>query len=293
MVDLRPMEVGEVLDGTFTLYRRHFSLFLKVSVAVMWLPVAVGVYVRLHFMSGDPQQVALSMKDNVTGFVLLMFLLVVLNGIAGLLLTATSIHIISASYLGRAPSFAEALSLAGSKIVRLFLVSLGKGMLLVLIWIGGALGVVALSALGKLLGTAVAVLLGMGGGGALLWFICFVLCGYGVTTPTVVLEDLSSSFDAFGRSWELTRGFKLKVLGLASVAYLIAQIVPLGAMSVLGNFSTGQGAVAQTVAIVVSALVPILLAPIIPCVLTLLYYDLRVRREAFDLQLLGQQLGMT
>jgi len=40
-----------------------------------------------------------------------------------------------------------------------------------------------------------------------------------------------------------------------------------------------------------SYLLPIVLYPAISCVVTLMYYDLRVRREAFDLQMLSQQLG--
>jgi hypothetical protein len=43
----------------------------------------------------------------------------------------------------------------------------------------------------------------------------------------------------------------------------------------------------------VEVALPIMLTPIIPCVLTLAYYDRRVRREGFDLQLLGEQLGLT
>jgi hypothetical protein len=43
----------------------------------------------------------------------------------------------------------------------------------------------------------------------------------------------------------------------------------------------------------VSAALPIALAPIIPCILTLAYYDLRVKREGFDLQLLGEQMGIS
>jgi hypothetical protein len=39
------------------------------------------------------------------------------------------------------------------------------------------------------------------------------------------------------------------------------------------------------------AALPMVLTPILSCVYTLMYYDLRVRREGFDLQLLGQQLG--
>ena len=44
---------------------------------------------------------------------------------------------------------------------------------------------------------------------------------------------------------------------------------------------------------VFSAALPILVYPLFSCILTLMYYDLRVRREAFDLQILGQQLGIT
>jgi hypothetical protein len=33
------------------------------------------------------------------------------------------------------------------------------------------------------------------------------------------------------------------------------------------------------------------LTPLLSCVLTLVYYDLRVRREGFDLQVLSEQLS--
>jgi hypothetical protein len=41
---------------------------------------------------------------------------------------------------------------------------------------------------------------------------------------------------------------------------------------------------------VILALVPIVLTPLLSCVFTLLYYDLRIRREGFDLQILSQHL---
>jgi len=43
---------------------------------------------------------------------------------------------------------------------------------------------------------------------------------------------------------------------------------------------------------VLAALLPIVMTPLLSCIFTLMYYDLRVRREAFDLQVLGQQLGI-
>lgn len=292
MADLKPMEMGEVLDGAFTLYRRHFGLFLRLSVAVMWLPVALAVYLRLRFAGSGPEQMIGAIQDHLLTGILVVLFVAVAYTLAGLLLTAGSIHIISASYLGRQPTLGEALSLGASRILPLFLVAVGKGLLIFMIGIAGAVGVGILAALGKVVGTAVSVLLVLAASCTLIWFVVYVACGYGLTTPVLVLEELSSSFDAFGRSWELTRTFKLKLLGLAVIAYLIANFVPSAFVGGVGAYAALANPSLQPAVIVVSALLPIVLAPILPCVFTLLYYDLRVRREGFDLQLLGQQLGI-
>ena len=292
MADLKPMEMGEVLDGAFTLYRRHFGLFLRLSVAVMWLPVALAVYLRLRFAGSGPEQMIGAIQDHLLTGILVVLFVAVAYTLAGLLLTAGSIHIISASYLGRQPTLGEALSLGASRILPLFLVAVGKGLLIFMIGIAGAVGVGILAALGKVVGTAVSVLLVLVASCTLIWFVVYVACGYGLTTPVIVLEELSSSFDAFGRSWELTRTFKLKLLGLAVIAYLIANFVPSAFVGGVGAYAALANPSLQPAVIVVSALLPIVLAPILPCVFTLLYYDLRVRREGFDLQLLGQQLGI-
>ena len=292
MADLKPMEMGEVLDGAFTLYRRHFGLFLRLSVAVMWLPVALAVYLRLRFAGSGPEQMIGAIQDHLLTGILVVLFVAVAYTLAGLLLTAGSIHIISASYLGRQPTLGEALSLGASRILPLFLVAVGKGLLIFMIGIAGAVGVGILAALGKVVGTAVSVPLVLAASCTLIWFVVYVACGYGLTTPVIVLEELSSSFDAFGRSWELTRTFKLKLLGLAVIAYLIANFVPSAFVGGVGAYAALANPSLQPAVIVVSALLPIVLAPILPCVFTLLYYDLRVRREGFDLQLLGQQLGI-
>lgn len=137
------------------------------------------------------------------------------------------------------------------------------------------------------------MLAGVAGGVAVVWFVIFVACGYGVTTPAVVLEDLASSFDSFGRSWDLTRSFKLKVAGLAIVAWLISQLLPQLVIGTLSAVILSAAPAFQPFLIVFASFLGILLAPVMPCALTLLYYDLRVRREAFDLQVLGQQLGIS
>jgi len=278
MADLHPMELGEILDGALTIFRRHVGLFVKVGIAALWLPVALTIYIQL---AGGTEQ-----------HLVLFIIIQVIAYFAGLFLTAAAIRVISDSYMGRPPELREALSLGVAKIWPLFVVGFGKSIITVLL--AAAIGIVAAVAAPAMAsgGNGVAVLfvlLAVLGG---CWFIAFVLCGYAVTTPVVVLENLSSAFDAFGRSWDLTRGFKRKIFGIAFVSFLIIYlpIIVIGGLG--GYFRLTSPVIGQAIE-VFSAALPILVYPLFSCILTLMYYDLRVRREAFDLQILGQQLGIT
>lgn len=294
MPDLKPMEFGEVLDGAISLFRRHFGLFFKLSLTVMWLPIAVALYWRLRYMSvagaQTPDQALAAIQDHLLPAMMWGFVVFVLYECGLLLLTAGSIRVISDSYLGRAPQFGESLTFGVGKIVPLFLVGLGKGLLLFLVAIVAGIGFAMVIGVGKTLGTGMVVLLvpllliGM------VWLLLFIACGYMVTTPVVVLESLPSAFDSFGRSWALTRGAKLRFFGLGVVAFLIASLLPAIVLQAVGGLFAEFVPATQTVWIVVSPVVSIMLTPIIPCILTLAYYDRRVRREGFDLQLLSEQL---
>jgi hypothetical protein len=273
MADLRPMELGEILDGAFTLYKRHFGLFLRLGIVALWLPIALQVYIQL---AGGPVQHL---------WVALFWYLA--QYFAGLFLTAGVIRVISDTYLGREAKLGDALALGAAKIVPLCLVGLGKIILLVLV--SAAIGLLVGVSTGLLHGAGILLGIVLACLGA--WFFFFVLCGYGVTTQVVVLEELDGAFDSFGRSWELTRGLKGKVFGLYVVTFIIT-LVPAAAVGAVGGYFTLTNSGVSQVFTVFAALLPIALAPILPCVFTLMYYDLRVRREAFDLQLLGQQLGI-
>jgi hypothetical protein len=285
------MQLGEILDGSFNLYRRHFGLFMRLSLILVWLPTALFVYLQLRF-SGNPLEFLNLIEQQPLMSIGLGFLAIILWTTASLLLKAGTIRIISDSYLGQEPDLGIALRFGAAKIVPLLLVTLSKGLLIVLIYLFGALGIGLMVVLGRLLGPAIGALMIFAGVVGLAWFVVWVACGYGVTTPIVVLEDLSSSFDSFSRSWELTRGVRGKVFGTVAVAWLMSQFLPQmvvggisGALGAMGNLSL------QPLFVVLASLLGIILAPILPCALTLLYYDLRVRREAFDLQILSEQLG--
>jgi hypothetical protein len=285
------MRLGEILDGSFNIYRRHFGLFMRLSLILVWFPTAGYIYLNLRF-SNNPFEALALFQENLGRSIGLGLLFLVVWSICGLLLKAGTIRVISDSYLGHEPELGPTLRFAVGRIIPLLVVAFSKFILIIILYAVAALAVMLLAVLGKLLGSAVSVLLmGFGVIGAA-WFVIWVMCAYGTTTAIVVLEDLNSSFDAFGRSWELTRGSRGKVFGTVVVAYLISQFLPqLVVAAISGTLGVATNAALQPFFVVIASLLGIVLMPILPCAYTLLYYDLRVRREAFDLQVLSAQLG--
>lgn len=285
------MQLGEILDGTFNIYRRHFLLFMRLSLILVWLPTAIWVYFQVRF-AGNPLQAISILEQHVVATILVGLGWLVLASAAGLLLRAGTIRIISDSYLGHEPNLVESLKFGVGKIIPLLLVTISKNLLLFLIAVFGWLVIVLLMVVGRLGNPGIAALMMVVGIIGLIWFVAWVACGYGTTTPVVVLEDLPSSFDAFSRSWELTRGARGKVFGTMAVTWLMSAMLPgIVVAGISGAANATGNAALQPLFVVLSSLLSIVLAPILPCALTLLYYDLRVRREAFDLQILSEQLG--
>ncbi|HYL20847.1 MAG TPA: hypothetical protein VEU74_03725 [Gemmatimonadales bacterium] len=285
MADIRPMNFGEILDGSLVMYRRHFGLFLKLAVIVLAVPVLLFVYFGARW-----QSVFLTPTPNPSSLLLLLPI-GILYYLASLVLTAGTVRIISDAYLGRVPRLEDALSLGLSKLGALVAVGLGKFAILFLCAIAAAIVVATLGLMAKGIG-AVGVLLVIAAVIVAVWLVAYVLCGYGVTTPIVVLEELGSSFDSFRRSWELTRGFRSKVAGLSIVAGLLFNALPSWVLQVPVALTRGTMPGVSIAFAALATIVPVILAPAIAAVITLMYYDLRVRREAFDLQVLGQRLGI-
>jgi hypothetical protein len=285
------MQLGEILDGSFNIYRRHFGLFMRLSLIIVWLHAAFGVYLTVRF-GGDPIKFLNAVEQHPLAAFGITIAWLIIWAATSLLLEAGTIRIISDSYLGQEPELGTALRFGVAKIVPLLLVATSKFLLFLLIAVFGALGGLLVFTIGRLMGPAIGGLFFTVGAVGLCWLVAWIACGYGTTTPIVVLEELPSSFDAFGRSWELTRGLRGKVFGTLFVTVLISYIVPQMVVTGINSFvSAGGNTSLQTFFVVLSSLIGIVLAPILPCALTLLYYDLRVRREAFDLEILSEQLG--
>jgi len=174
---------------------------------------------------------------------------------------AASTFIVSDAYLGQQISAGNALGRATALLGRLIMISILSSLLI-------ALGFILLIVPGVVL-----------------------FAGLILSTVVTVLESPPSATAAMGRSWELTKGFRRKVLLTTLCAFLLL-LVPSFAVEaiwgLLGSFAGESGGVAQ---LVTSSLLSMLIYPFFYVVLTVLYYDLRVRKEGFDLEVLASSLS--
>lgn len=258
---LRPMSFGEILDGAFVLLRRHFGVLFSVAVICQGIPTAVTVFVI--FAGGTAEAPMLSLLGNV------------LSWIGYLFVTGATVRIVSQAYLGKTPTVGDALGFAAGKAWRIFLASLASS---IVIGLSALPGVVAGLALHPGLFVLVAACI-------------VVFCGYTLVIQAAALEPLGASTDALGRSWVLTKGFKAKAFGLWFVLFALLMLLFIG-VGVVAGIAAALAPVLMIPAVAGLAVVWLLIYPLMSAVFTLLYYDLRVRKEAFDLEVLGQQIGL-
>lgn len=246
---LRPLSVGEILDVSFTLYRRHFAALATVALVCSGVPVLMSVYL----------EAAGGLVANF-GFALLYYMVfMVLSAIA----TAATVFIVSESYLGRPLGAREALVRSTPLLGRILICSI-----------------------------QLAIVIGLG---FLFFFIPGVVlaCGLMVALPALVLEPGLSPSGSLGRSWGLTRGARLRMLGLL-VTLVVLLYIPMfsivGLAAIVLPAAGGSRAVGTLAAAALGGVIQMFLYPLFYCVLTVAYYDLRVRKEGFDLEVLASTL---
>jgi hypothetical protein len=250
---LRPLSVGEILDTSFSLYRRHFGALATVALVCTGIPLLLRLFLEA---SGG-------LLTNVTLFLVYTIGLVVLSLVA----TGATVFIVAESYLGRPISAREALARAAPHLGRILVCSLLMSLVV---------------GLGFLLLVIPGVILAVG----------LVLA-----VPAVVLEPGTSATAALSRSWDLTRGSRWRIFGLGMTLLVLlyvpvvaltgvfAMVVPVASIRTLGPASVGS-----IVVLTMAGLVQMFIYPLFYCVLTVTYYDLRVRKEGFDLELLASSL---
>src|SRR5204863_7228288 len=115
--------------------------------------------------------------------------------------------------------------------------------------------------------------------------------GLSVAVQAAVLEPLPGGTDGLCRSWALTKGFRWRAFGLYVVVIVLLSLFLIG-FGVIAGLAAALLPVLFVPALIGVGLIFLFFYPFSSCVFTLFYYDLRVRKEAFDLELLSQHLGI-
>ncbi len=295
VIALRPLNVGDLLDGAITAIRRYPLLILGMSAIVAVISTGLTL-LSTAFLTPDPQEVARlgpgatdqEIQNAVFGF-FGQFLLALVPALLVTLLARTFLTgfltvVMGKAVLGRPVDFGTAMREAGPRLLPLLGLTLLYGLAVAVCVLPLALAFIHPALL--LVGIPAAIVLSI-----------MVYVYLGLASPALVLER-GSVMQAFSRSRVLVRGAFWRVFGLLLLTGLIGSVIsgiisiPFGLGS--GMFSglfdpsarpnpAGTGALLLTgIGDVISETI---VTPFVSLVTVLIYIDQRMRREGMDIEL--------
>lgn len=292
IVPLRPLGLGEILDGAVSYVRAHPRVVLGTSAAVAVVAEMIGLVLRLTGGGGGPTAapdptlgiaIPRVTPADVGASVLALLATVVLSGLL--------MVVISRSVLGASVDGGEAWQAIRPRIGGLIGIALLTAVLLFAVVIAGILPGALLVATGATAPGAVLLVLGLLAGAAAAIGIVVLLS---LAPPAYVLED-GGITTALRRSWELVRPRFWPVLGIELLAFVIAAFLsvalslPFLAVAALASGAPMDDPFGSPTALVILAVGQVLATTIVTPfragVVGLLYVDQRMRREGFDIEL--------
>jgi hypothetical protein len=317
---IRQLSLGELFDESFRIYRRDLLTLIALTalVIVPYSILSVVFLLPLQQSVAQLQNNALlgaAPEEQLFNFLGPAFLSVGLSAFLTLLYSIVFVPLMEGAlaravmrrYLDQPVSIGDstgtALRHAMPLIVAKLLPSLAIGLISVLFF-----GCVFFGFFGALVGNpfgdtafqsepsggtiALAFLLLFGGGLVFVVLLAFVLVRILFTSQAVIAED-KGPIEAIRRSFDLTKGYFWRTFGIfllvALLTYII-QAVPSGILgAIYGALTLRGGGVPdfvqqQIFTSVVSAITLVLVTPFQLIAYTLMYYDLRIRKEGFDLE---------
>ena len=270
---LRPLDIGQKIDAAIKLTTRNFgtlaTIVLLVAAPVQVLTVLVSLStlpddytVGDSFGGGTASPEA--GVDVSSGYWVGLGIVTLLSMLVYLLTTAGCFKAIGHAYLGERIDWRESLGFALKRLPSVLWVSILVGL---------------------------AVL-----GGVLLLFVGAIWLGvaFALALPALLLEDKKGT-GALGRSYNLIKGRWWRTFGLLLAGYTLASVISgivQGILAALMFVAVGDDSVLSVILSSLAGLAgQVITTPFIAALTVVLYFDLRVRKEAFDLHLLAQSMG--
>jgi hypothetical protein len=262
-ITLRPLEIGDLLDETFRMYRRHFVLFAGLSV-IFSIPTAVlsGFTLYTLFTSLSQLRPGSGLAIDPSLLIWYAVFLIVTLALVPFQYGAVT-YAASESALGRAVTPSGVLR----GVLRRYFPLLGYWLLI------------------SLMAVAFCLLP--------LWIWIWV--GWCVVVPVMFVENVGLGA-AMGRSWRLVEGRWWRTFLILFLMFIVFYVVSLAlrAFLALGQ-ALLQIVVSQLVVLwisgVTAAIVDSLVFPVLQIAIVLIYFDLRVRKEGLDLFQQAQRIS--
>ncbi|MEU9145129.1 hypothetical protein [Streptomyces sp. NPDC048349] len=294
VIPLRPLGLGEILDGAVATMRSHWRSVLPITLVVATVVQVLSLLTQKYAM-GDlavAGESGTDIDEAVNDIVVALGALVgigFLAALGGIVATAMLTMIYSRAVLGTTSTVSAAWRESRPQLLRLFGLTLLMG-----------LGAILLGAV-LLAPGLIAEDPGLFAVGAIVMFplITWLWIKFSLASPALMLER-STVFKALGRSSKLVQGTWWRIFGITLLTNIITGIVsaiivwPLTivGMAVYGGGLAGlEDGTASTAwgALVLSGIGSIIaqtiVMPILAGVTVLLYVDQRIRREGLDLEL--------
>ncbi len=274
-IELRPLTIGETLDASFKLFTANLRKLLPLA-AVVLVPIGILQLVLNARIGSDFSflESALTEPPDPTvvfaplGRLLGLGIATALLSLLGtLLVQAAAIRLYADLYQGRDTSWQDSLTFGISRF-------------------GPVLAASILSALGIGVGLLFYLIPGM-----------WLYVSWWVVVPALLVERLGPA-QALGRSFDLVRRRFWPTAGVAALAFLIVYVVqqivgtivsvavlPTTLVQPVPDFGPALAVTSAAQTIVNLFTVPFLAAAV-----TVTYFDLRVRLEAYDLELMAEEL---
>jgi len=307
---LRPMNLGEILDRTFQIYRSKFLGFA--GIAALPALAMFGIHLaELRWLHGAW---TIHLSHQWVGLWNL-FVYVGLSHVAsflGILFFPAQVHLASTASLGEGSSISTALRFLVARWRTYLWVAILKFLVVLVIpeilFLTLALGMALIGVLvgvvggGPEMGANVVLLIvgfpAIAGFALFLWLVgCISL-----VVPACAIEGIGGG-NAFRRSWALSKGSRARIilswLMIAVFSWLLIFGVELAFRWAFQYLCRAHflGALARDfyspAVYLLFAAVSALIGPVYPIAITLFYYDQRIRHEGYDIERMMEEAGMT
>jgi hypothetical protein len=255
------MGVGELLDAAIKLYRSQWKSLMGIA-AILLVPITfLQTFLTRSFGGAFTTEPAPITSEGVEGALVAASVLALVQFLfVRPLLTAAIARASAEAYLGNRVLVGPTLRFALTRVHSILWISI-------------------LSSLAALLGFVLLIVPGI---------IVLVRFAFG---STVLIVERRKGSKALGRSWRLAKGHFWKLFGAFILAFLMAGVVA-SVLSIPANLAFAAiGPSGWPIAAVGDSLAAVLTQPFTTLITILLYFDLRIRKEAFDLEVMAQEIA--